>query len=207
MEMMIVRPPVLGWIETKLSDDIISHLWDVISDPVCDVSNMLAGNITSSKKLKHSDRMWDEVLIPLINTYSTEFDNLGNSVPTSFPMPYKLDSWWVNYQNQTEFNPLHNHSGVYSFVIWMSIPTTYENQKQLPIAVSSHSNDISNFSFFYSNILGESRPYVYEMKPDCEGTMLFFPSRLPHIVYPYYNCDKQRISISGNITLGYEGFN
>ena len=35
-----------------------------------------------------------------------------------------------------------------------------------------------------------------------EGTILFFPSQLQHTVYPFYNCEEDRISISGNI-----GFN
>ena len=39
------------------------------------------------------------------------------------------------------------------------------------------------------------------MNPDKEGTMLFFPAKLQHCVYPFYNCDEDRISISGNIKL------
>ena len=31
--------------------------------------------------------------------------------------------------------------------------------------------------------------------------MLFFPAKLMHTVYPFYNCDKERISISGNINF------
>ena len=33
-----------------------------------------------------------------------------------------------------------------------------------------------------------------------QGMLVFFPSRLNHIVYPFYNCDETRISISGNIS-------
>ena len=29
--------------------------------------------------------------------------------------------------------------------------------------------------------------------------MLFFPSKLNHVVYPFYKCDEERISISGNV--------
>ena len=31
--------------------------------------------------------------------------------------------------------------------------------------------------------------------------MLFFPAKLMHTVYPFYDCDEERISISGNIKL------
>ena len=50
-------------------------------------------------------------------------------------------------------------------------------------------------------MLGSIRPYTYEMSPKAEGTMLFFPSTLKHQVYPFYNCDEERISISGNVSL------
>ena len=31
-------------------------------------------------------------------------------------LPYYMREWWVNYQYQHEFNPLHDHTGAYSFV-------------------------------------------------------------------------------------------
>ena len=34
-----------------------------------------------------------------------------------------------------------------------------------------------------------------------EGTLLFFPSPLYHSVHPYFDCDEERISVSGNIRL------
>ena len=54
-------------------------------------------------------------------------------------------NWWVNYQYQTEFNPEHAHTGITSFVIWMKIPTHYQDQHNLPF----HSNAASDFQFTY----------------------------------------------------------
>ena len=107
---------------------------------------------------------------------------------------------WVNYQKQTEFNPRHHHTGIYSFVVWMKIPTNFEDQRKLKIAEST-SNFISNFCFDYKNMLGHETGSVYPMSPEMEGVMLFFPSELNHAVYPFYNCDEERISISGNLML------
>ena len=104
-------------------------------------------------------------------------------------------------QKQTEFNPVHDHKGVYSFVIWMKIPTEYNEQKENPIAKNTNSSGISNFCFNYTNIIGENEFYYYEMSKKMEGKMVFFPSKLTHIVYPFYNCCDHRISISGNICL------
>ena len=39
------------------------------------------------------------------------------------------------------------------------------------------------------------------MNKELEGWMVFFPSQLNHFVYPYYDCDEQRVSISGNVML------
>ena len=52
-----------------------------------------------------------------------------------------------------------------------------------------------------SNILGNIKTFSYLLTPDYEGTMLFFPAALRHCVYPFYNTDEPRISISGNIAL------
>ena len=108
---------------------------------------------------------------------------------------------WVNYQKQTEFNPTHYHKGVYSFVVWMQIPTDFNKQKENPISKNTNNNVISNFCFEYRDMLGEYRKYVYKMSKKMEGNMLFFPSNLTHAVYPFYNCSENRISISGNIGL------
>jgi hypothetical protein len=134
--------------------------------------------------------------------YQKEFDNnLGDSVAVSGKHPYFLGSWWVNYQNQHEFNPLHKHGGVYSFVIWMKIPTHYKDQQRLPISSNSNNDSVSNFEFVYTDICGKIMNWDYEMCPELEGTLVFFPSDLNHQVYPFYNCSEERISISGNIML------
>ena len=39
------------------------------------------------------------------------------------------------------------------------------------------------------------------MEKTLEGNMVMFPSRLHHQVYPFYESDKERVSISGNIGI------
>ena len=83
----------------------------------------------------------------------------------------------------------------------MKIPTEYEDQAKLPIAAQSNSKDkISNFNFTYTNTLGAVVDYKIEMNKAQEGTMCFFPARLKHCVYPFFNCDEARITIAGNIS-------
>ena len=196
-----VRPAHMGWLQYRLSNTEMNYLWKCIENKKDDMKHTLAGNISNSYALIDDDGWFiRNTLLSVIEIYSKEFHNLASDVPTSQCHPLFLNSFWVNYQKQTEFNPLHDHGGIYSFVIWMKIPTEYSEQKNLPIARSS-SGSISNFSFEFVNILGGSEHYTYEMGSDCEGVMLFFPSNLKHQVYPFYNCDETRISISGNISL------
>jgi len=116
--------------------------------------------------------------------------------------PY-LHSLWVNFQKKGEFQPIHNHSGLLSFVIWMDIPYDWKDEAKLPFVRPN--NKIppgGNFSFVFSN--GNCRQ-VHErtisMSPEMNGYCCFFPSDLCHQVYPFYTSDKERISISGNITF------
>ena len=139
--------------------------------------------------------------------YEHTFSNLGIKVPiksrilSDKQLPYYLSNMWVNYQKQHEFNPVHDHTGIYSFVIWMKIPTDYKNQRENQIANRSNTNVISNFCFNYRTITGGNGQYVYQMSKGIEGTILLFPSQLQHTVYPFYNCEEDRISISGNIAI------
>ena len=105
----------------------------------------------------------------------------------------------MNFQNQNEFNPVHNHGGIVSFVIWMKIPTHYEEQHALPISANSNAPSASDFQFTYSDMLGNHQDYRIKMGDFQEGWILVFPAQLRHQVYPFFECDEQRVSISGNI--------
>ena len=198
----VIRPPVLGWLEKKLSDKEMEYLWKCIDNRKESVKHQLAGQIHDSNVLvDKSNWFFINTLKPLLEKYTTEFRNLGANIPVSQTHPYYLHSFWVNYQKQNEFNPVHNHGGVYSFVIWMKIPTKHFEQNKNPISLKSNNPVISTFQFHFLDILGQSINHAYEMNPEMEGTILFFPSQLHHCVYPFYNCEEDRISISGNITL------
>ena len=186
--------------DTKLPKNIMDTLWGYIGKATERLNHKLAGNIDESLILEDEDDNLLLFLTPVIERYLntlrvkiSDYDKISTEL--------KLESLWVNYQKQTEFNPVHDHKGVYSFVIWMQIPTQYDEQKENPIAKNTNSRSISNFCFNYINIIGENEYYYYEMSKKMEGKMVFFPSKLTHVVYPFYNCSEYRISISGNICL------
>ena len=111
-----------------------------------------------------------------------------------------MNRFWVNFQNKHEFNPIHNHSGLVSFVIWMKIPYQWQDQHALPICANSNAPSAGDFQFTYSDMLGGHQDYRIKMGDFQEGWILVFPAQLRHQVYPFYECDEQRVSISGNIS-------
>ena len=194
-----VVPPNLGWLRYSLDDKEIDYLWNCIDNKKQYYKDQLAGNISSSFKLEDENAwFFNQTLHPLIKIYAHEFTNIGVHTPTVNVHPYTLGSWWVNYQKQHEFNPSHGHQGVYSFVIWLKIPTEHAEQNKDNI---TNTPVRSAFQFHYQNILGELDTFDYELGKNHEGKMLFFPSKLFHEVYPFYDCDEDRISISGNIFI------
>ena len=197
-----IIPPQHGWLEVVLDNDEIDFLWKSIENRGRNEKPNLAGQIDSSYLILDKDNwFYDNTLEKLCNIYSESFSNVGDNLPTPNKHPYFLQTMWVNYQKQTEFNPTHYHKGIYSFVIWMEIPTDFNKQKENPISKNTNNDVISNFCFEYRDMIGEYRKYVYKMSKEMEGKMLFFPSNLTHAVYPFYNCSENRISISGNIGL------
>ncbi len=184
-----------GWIEKKLNRAELDFIWYCVNNRTNDndIQYRLAGNISESYQIEDTQNIfWNSVIHPLIKDYEQVFLQKSEG-------KLRLQTMWVNYQRQNEFNPLHTHTGFYSFVIWLKIPTRYEDQKKLPHANPSNTKSISNFVFTYTDILGTIRQHVYKMNPELEGTMVLFPSLLNHQVYPFYNCEETRISVSGNV--------
>ena len=195
-----ICPPNLGWLLYSLGDKEIDYLWNCIGVSNKEkVNAYLAGNINSSFPLHDKDDwFFNYTLRPLIKTYGNQFEDIGSIIPTIHRHPYLLKRWWVNYQKQHDFNPIHDHGGIYSFVIWLKIPVEFDEQNKDNL---SNTPLKSAFQFHYQNILGQPKNFDYKLGKEYEGKMLFFPSKLLHQVYPFYNCDEERISISGNLML------
>ena len=207
MELLARNFPNIGVIEGKLPEDTVDGLWKLIEESRKQPEDMrpeLAGNISSSIRLDSGSPLIEDFVQNIIPKYVSE-------TLKTFP-PYRLyweddQHWnlrdfWVNFQKKHEFNPPHDHSGVYSFVIWMQIPTSYAEQRKLPIAAQSNADgSISNFGFHYTNSLGRVSQFFYNMEKEAEGYMVMFPSEMKHEVFPFYENDGERISISGNIEI------
>ena len=191
-----------GIIKEKLNNKEMNKLKSYIKNKKNNVSKTLAGNINDSFAIEDKDNwFFNNVLLNLMNKYSKK--DLEAIVPSILTKncAYILDSFWVNFQNKYEFNPVHSHTGVFSFVVWIEIPSSYKKEKELKFVKESNSPCPNTFEFLYTNILGTVCPERYHLEPEDKGTILLFPSKLSHQVYPFYLSNKKRISISGNIRL------
>ena len=209
-EIRCLTPPNGGWLEIRLDSNEIDYVWERVKEKEISYESnkpSLAGDIHESKLLEDPDDwFFNNVLSNCCAAYSDIYRNMGDSIPIPFGnYSYYMREWWVNYQKQTEFNPMHDHGGSYSFVVWMKIPTSNKEQRELPIAKESLNGDsISNFTFAYTDVIGNIRSLAIPMERDFSGNMVVFPSRMKHQVYPFYECDEDRISIAGNFGVIYE---
>jgi len=198
------------YMHLKLPDEVISYLWDCVHDAEkanIDRRKELAGNISRSLAMKDDKNiMIDTVLSGLFHSdlqevFIQRIERSFNQVYTkdrSFGKPANpvLGPLWVNFQKKYEFNPLHDHGGMFSFVIWMKIPYDYENEKELPWVKGSNSEQtVGNFVLLDRSLSSQ----IFFMNKDIEGHCVFFPSNFYHMVYPFYTSDEERVSISGNI--------
>ena len=114
-----------------------------------------------------------------------------------------MDNTWVNFQKKYEFNPLHHHSGVFSWVIFVKIPYNLSDEEDYFTTGDHGRKSASKFHFVYPvNPIYENggiTTALLDVDKSYEGKILLFPSFINHGVYPFYTSDDERITISGNM--------
>ena len=188
-----------GWLDIKLSKTVMDRLDQYISVANISKKGNLAGQISRSLILvDEEDWFFNNCLVQALRDFSTHFIKHEKTV-LSKSTPYVLQNFWVNFQKQHEFNPVHDHGGLFSFVIFVKIPTDWRDQHEIPFVKESNSPKASDFEFIFTNMFGQLVEHPYWLDPSYNGRMLFFPAQLKHTVYPFYDSEEERITISGNI--------
>jgi len=188
--------------QSKLPQDIMDILWKYVDRAKENFNGDLAGNISKSLVLEDEDEyFFKKVVAPIATLYISHAHSVHwvQQNCTEKMKSISLSKFWVNFQKQNEFNPAHDHTGLISFVIWMKIPTEWRDQHALPICANSNSPSAGDFQIHYSDMLGNHKDCTFNMGKEAEGTIIVFPSQLRHQVYPFYNCEEERVSISGNV--------
>ncbi|MCH1612027.1 MAG: putative 2OG-Fe(II) oxygenase [Flavobacteriales bacterium] len=112
---------------------------------------------------------------------------------------FYVERFWINYQRPGEFIPLHRHSGIFSFVVWVSLPIAQQEFENQPVERFNLSKGCQGqFEFVYTDMLGQIKQLRLAHDKSWEGSICVFPAELNHQVYPHYQ-DEYRITVSGNI--------
>ena len=185
-----------GLIPPEIYQPVMQEIKEIEKDDrgVYKMNMTLAGQIEREYQLEKSKQH----IVPYLEEMGREYQKNWDYYPQQ---NLKVDSLWVNLQKKTEYNPIHNHDGVLSYVAWMEIPYKHSDEMNVNHSKDSRTKNLSStFQFIYSSIVGQITHDVYEVENGWEGRIVMFPSKLLHIVYPFYTSDNYRISIAGNLS-------
>ena len=210
-EMPLLDKPYL---DMRISEDMMKHLWNCVNASTAKkVWPDMPGEISKQAWLVDKDGLFFKTALrePIRQLYYRNWNNYYDSITKTKPTPiFSLVEMWVNYQRQYDFNPPHNHisappthpdteNRLFSFVVFMQIPTYYKEQHKLPNTLHGFRPHASDFLFIWPNKDDKLNLEYITLNPEDEGRMLFFPAHLTHQVFPFYGTEKERITISGNL--------
>lgn len=189
-----------------LKSKIPEHLKQLLleeSKTANNIDNEFKSGVTYPGVTKHyyvnnSFKELEKFIINMQYEYEKTFPGLSDVGVFNDDVPFELTKAWFNYQHKGEFIPQHTHTGIYSYNIWLQIPYKYEEE-----VVKNGKNVTEDllrcFELTYLTVDGKFKFHNIPLSKEDEGTIIMFPSRLPHIVYPFYSTEGTRISVAGNI--------
>ena len=183
----------------KIPDNLFNKLKKIIKNKSIKFNNELAGNIEEQYLIQEAIPVFEKYLLDII----FKNKNLVNYMQKKFTMnskdlPVKLDRMWVNYQKKYEFNPIHNHTGCFSFIIFVDIPYSMEEQFKYSKVKDSNNFRAGYLEFLTFSHLGDLNTSYFPIDKTYNQSAFIFPASLYHTVYPFYKVNKPRITVSGN---------
>ena len=176
---------------------------------------LLEGKNSKKERLLHTDQLVGMIkeeytyedyeewflpeFVPLLNVYESLFAKDWIETAKELQRPFEITKTelWINFTRCREFNPIHNHSGDLSFVMYLKIPKKLREENKLTKA-KHNNNGTGTIEFNYGeNLLFNKVGFSH--LPD-EGDVYIFPSWLNHSVLPFFS-DVERITAAGNIFL------
>lgn len=201
---------------TKITEDQRQRLLEQGKQMQIDYSKTLAGRI--KKEYGYTDEQiiqWEKELLPVVNEYlSNLITHYHGKAPEDTSLlndsVIHLMGLWINFQEKGEYNPIHDHSGDISFVIYIDVPEQIEQEEYTHNGQpnGSISWEFGQRTWFYPRHFDQPGKIREMLQPITMITLLprnceiyLFPSYLRHNVAAFDSDGLQRISVSGNITL------
>ena len=197
-------PPIyIGKVGENVLQELDARIEETGGKPEFDASGQLAGRI---KKQTHlDDVISDTVKVQILNHCSTFYEKTAyQKIPLESMV---LDSIWSNIQEAREFNPVHQHTGNFSFVIYtrndledLSVEEIQDNEYDNKIVDYDNQKPLAGIiELFYGE--GNWMNWTSFTHVPKRGDILIFPSWLRHTVYAHYETGKIRISVAGNVSF------
>jgi|10_taG_2_1085330.scaffolds.fasta_scaffold108427_2 hypothetical protein len=204
-KMQTFDSPILS---TVMPQFLFEKLKKIISEKNEPHNNHLAGNIVREESFRQHIPIFEEFFSNTIQMYSP-FTQIY--IPqllrrrlqrTEDKVRLVMKDLWVNHMKQYEFNPIHQHEGCFSFIVFVKIPFKIEEMHKIAPGVKGNLNSAGAVSFFHQGSDKTDEFFTEEIIfPDerWEGKILVFPASLHHSVNPFYGTEESRITVSGNI--------
>ena len=199
--MLVNFPYNPGYLLKQLTEKELEPIWAEVNCFPESGSDPSLHQLDKNFYLTDSHNYIEKLLEPYMSNYIDGFQYGMHLDKANVSRQLKLSDTWVTFQKSNDFNPLHNHRGQLSFVIWLKIPYTFDqeravkNRSQLD-AGNKHLN--GDFEFQWIDTTGTLRSHSVGADKNLEGHLCIFASSLSHQVFPYYSTNNTRISISGN---------
>jgi len=163
-------------------------------------NNKLAGQIKDEFEYDKRPEYFDNFILQKTNDSFIKAQTNSISILSS-SRPFYVEQLWINYQKKYEFNPMHTHSGLYSFIIFLNIPYNLKDEDEYFPKTSNSEPVASRLFFILNDPLGNIQAISANVDKSFENKMLMFSSKMNHMVYPFYTSDEERITVSGNISF------
>lgn len=184
----------------KIPDNIFKQLKKISNIKKTKANNTLAGNMEEEYLLSEYGFILEKYIIDHAFNYPPLLTHITKTHKAfTEDRPLTLSNLWVNHQKKHEFNPIHNHSGVLSFIVFIQIPYLIKEQDKISPGRHSNGNRAGRLGFLEITPTGRIEHKVFDVDKTWEQSILIFPAELNHIVYPFYKVNKPRITISGNV--------
>lgn len=205
---------------TNLPAELINEFRKINDTLYIDYRELLAGQISDEKGYNEEQKQYsDKLLKPYLDAYMEhllikrlwktreELDQMNECVELH------VTNIWANRMRAFEYNPLHNHNGNISFVLYTDVPEQIHEEK-----TTTTSNPPGSIQFVYNadsklpSALQDNKFKVLEKAaalleptevlthPPSTGEMFMFPSYLRHFVM-HFTSDVVRESVAGNASF------
>ena len=188
---------------STVPQDITDKLNEVIKGKNLQPANMdLAGNIKNEFLIPEGKEHVYPLIFALFDKHKEQYPQHFKKI-TGYTgkkeISLQLHSLWVNFQKKYEFNPIHVHEGLFSFVFWHKIPYKIENEIARYPNMKPDQVKAGHFAFLQIGEMGRIQSIDLPVDNSWEGKIALFPADLNHTVYPFFTSDDVRITISGNV--------